>query len=76
MRILDIIMSFPGIALARRRSCSVSRQLGARRIIFAIGFLYIPQIARIVRANVVSRVRSRTTSAPSSFPAPAPPGSS
>ena len=52
MRILDIIMSFPGIALAATFVIVFGNSLPS--IIFAIGFLYIPQIARIVRANVMS----------------------
>lgn len=52
MRILDIIMSFPGIALAATFVVVFGNSLPS--IIFAIGFLYIPQIARIVRANVMS----------------------
>lgn len=52
MRILDIIMSFPGIALAATFVIVFGNTLPS--IIFAIGFLYIPQIARIVRANVMS----------------------
>ena len=52
MRILDIIMSFPGIALAATFVVVFGNTLPS--LIFAIGFLYIPQIARIVRANVMS----------------------
>ena len=52
MRILDIVMSFPGIALAATFVVVFGNTLPS--LIFAIGFLYIPQIARIVRANVVS----------------------
>ena len=52
MRILDIIMSFPGIALAATFVIVFGNNLPS--LIFAIGFLYIPQIARIVRANIVS----------------------
>ena len=52
MRVLDIIMSFPGIALAATFVIVFGKSLPS--IIFAIGFLYIPQIARIVRANVMS----------------------
>ena len=52
MRILDVIMSFPGIALAATFVVVFGNSLPT--LIFAIGFLYIPQIARIVRANVVS----------------------
>ena len=58
MRILDIIMSFPGIALAATFVIVFSANGTAENrlpaLIFAIGFLYIPQIARIVRANVMS----------------------
>ena len=52
MRLLDIIMSFPGIALAATFVIVFGNSVPS--LIFAIGFLYIPQIARIVRANVMS----------------------
>ena len=52
MRILDVIMSFPGIALAATFVLVFGNSVPS--LIFAIGLLYIPQIARIVRANVVS----------------------
>ncbi|WP_449315668.1 dipeptide/oligopeptide/nickel ABC transporter permease/ATP-binding protein [Rubneribacter sp.] len=52
MRILDVVMSFPGIALAAVFVTVFGNSLPS--LILAIGFLYIPQIARIVRANVVS----------------------
>ena len=52
MRILDIIMSIPGIALAAVFVTILGNSVGS--IIFAIGFMYTPQIARIVRANIVS----------------------
>ena len=52
MRILDVFMSFPGIALAATFVIAFGSSVPS--LIFAIGFLYIPQIARIVRANVVS----------------------
>lgn len=52
MRILDVILSFPGIALAATFVLVFGNSVPS--LIFAIGFLYIPQIARIVRANVVS----------------------
>ena len=52
MRILDVIMSFPGIALAATFVLVFGNSVPS--LIFAIGFLSIPQIARIVRANVVS----------------------
>ena len=52
MRIMDIIMSFPGIALAAMFVSVFGNSLPI--IILTIGFLYIPQITRVVRANVVS----------------------
>ena len=52
MRILDIIMSIPGIALAAVFVTILGNSVPS--IIFAIGFMYTPQIARIVRANIVS----------------------
>ncbi|MBQ9006492.1 MAG: dipeptide/oligopeptide/nickel ABC transporter permease/ATP-binding protein, partial [Atopobiaceae bacterium] len=52
MRILDIIMSVPGIALAAVLVTILGKSIPA--IIFSIGFMYMPQIARIVRANIVS----------------------
>ena len=55
MRILDVIMSFPGIALAATFVLVFGNSVPS--LIFAIGFLYIPQIARIVRANVVSEYK-------------------
>ena len=52
MRLLDIIMSVPGIALAAVLVLILGNSVPA--IIFSIGFMYTPQIARIVRANIVS----------------------
>lgn len=52
MRIMDVIMSFPGIALAATFVVVFGRSVPS--LIFAIGFLYIPQISRVVRANVMS----------------------
>lgn len=52
MRVLDVIMSIPGIALAAILVLILGNSVPA--IIFSIGFMYTPQIARIVRANVVS----------------------
>ncbi len=52
MRILDVVMSIPGIALAAILVLILGNSVPA--IIFSIGFMYTPQIARIVRANVVS----------------------
>ncbi len=52
MRVLDVLMSFPGIALAATFVVVFGDSLPS--LILAIGVLYVPQIARIVRANVVS----------------------
>ena len=52
MRVLDVVMSFPGIALAATFVVVFGTNIPS--LIFAIGFLYIPQIARILRANIVS----------------------
>ena len=52
MRILDVVMSFPGIALAATFVIVFGKTVPS--LIFAIGILYVPQIARIVRANVMS----------------------
>ena len=51
MRILDIIMSVPGIALAAVLVTILGKSVPA--IIFSIGFMYMPQIARLVRANIM-----------------------
>lgn len=53
MRVLDIIMSFPGIALAAVFVSVFGTSLQA--LIFTIGFLYIPQLTRVVRANVLDQ---------------------
>lgn len=53
MRFMDIIMSVPGIALAAVIVTIFSR-ITVPVLIFAIGSLYIPQIARVVRANVLN----------------------
>lgn len=52
MRIMDVIMSFPGIALAATLVVVMGRNVGS--LIVAIGVMYAPQVARVVRANVVS----------------------
>ncbi|MGP5005925.1 dipeptide/oligopeptide/nickel ABC transporter permease/ATP-binding protein [Brachybacterium tyrofermentans] len=53
MRVLDVIMSFPGIALAAVFVAVFGTSLPV--LIFAIGFLYVPQLARVVRANVLAQ---------------------
>ncbi|AXK44415.1 dipeptide/oligopeptide/nickel ABC transporter permease/ATP-binding protein [Brachybacterium saurashtrense] len=53
MRVLDVVMSFPGIALAAVFVAVFGTSLPV--LIFAIGFLYVPQLARVVRANVLAQ---------------------
>ena len=56
MRILDIIMSFPGIALAAVMVTALSSRLPILPVvIFSIAFLYVPQLTRVVRANVLAQ---------------------
>lgn len=52
MRILDIIMSFPGIALAAVFVAVFGRSVPV--LVLTIAFLYVPQLTRIVRANILS----------------------
>ncbi|WP_411732498.1 dipeptide/oligopeptide/nickel ABC transporter permease/ATP-binding protein [Paeniglutamicibacter sp.] len=53
MRIMDIIMAFPGIALAAVLLATLGNSVPV--IIIAIAVIYIPQLARVVRANVMSQ---------------------
>ncbi|NLH71104.1 MAG: dipeptide/oligopeptide/nickel ABC transporter permease/ATP-binding protein [Brooklawnia sp.] len=56
MRVLDIIMSFPGIALAAVLVIALSSRLPILPVvIISIAFLYVPQLTRVVRANVLSQ---------------------
>lgn len=52
MRTLDVIMAFPGIALAAVLVLTFGRAIPV--LIAAIGFVYLPSVARLVRANVQS----------------------
>ena len=52
MRCIDIIMSIPGIALAAVFVSILGQSMIG--IVISIGILYVPQIARIVRANIIS----------------------
>ncbi|MFY9263684.1 MAG: dipeptide/oligopeptide/nickel ABC transporter permease/ATP-binding protein [Actinomycetaceae bacterium] len=61
MRIMDVIMAVPGIAMAAVMVLVFSRRLDPDNvmgmvavIIVAIAFVYTPQLTRIVRANVMS----------------------
>ncbi|MDT0346048.1 dipeptide/oligopeptide/nickel ABC transporter permease/ATP-binding protein [Streptomyces litchfieldiae] len=53
MRVLDIVMAFPGIALAAVLISVFGG--GIPVLICAIAFLYTPPIARVVRANVMDQ---------------------
>ena len=53
MRFLDVVMSFPGIALAAVFVAVFGN--GVAVLVFAIGFVYVPQLARVVRANVLAQ---------------------
>src|SRR5690606_26556250 len=52
MRVMDIVMSFPGIALAAVFVSVLGRSLPV--LVLTIAFLYTPQLTRVVRANVLS----------------------
>ena len=62
MRILDIVMAVPGIAMAAVTVLVFGRALSQSGnkfglvmvIVFSIAFVYIPQLARIVRANAMA----------------------
>ncbi|GAA3445435.1 dipeptide/oligopeptide/nickel ABC transporter permease/ATP-binding protein [Planomonospora venezuelensis] len=53
MRVLDVVMSFPGIALAAVLVAVFGRNLPV--LIGTIAFLYVPQLTRVVRANVLAQ---------------------
>ncbi|MDN4480253.1 dipeptide/oligopeptide/nickel ABC transporter permease/ATP-binding protein [Demequina muriae] len=53
MRIMDVVMSFPGIALAAVFVAVFGKSLPV--LILTIAFLYVPQLTRIVRANVLDQ---------------------
>ncbi|WP_373777343.1 dipeptide/oligopeptide/nickel ABC transporter permease/ATP-binding protein [Glaesserella sp.] len=53
MRAMDILMAFPGIALAAVLIATFGNS--APVIILTIAIVYTPQLARVVRANVVSQ---------------------
>ena len=53
MRCLDIVMAFPGIAVAAVLISVFGANLGV--LICAIAFLNIPAVARVVRANVLDQ---------------------
>lgn len=54
MRLLDIVMAFPAIALAAVLVVAYGKDK-LSVLILAIGFVFTPSIARVVRANVLSQ---------------------
>lgn len=54
MRILDIIMAFPGIALVAVFVAVFGSSLVT--LVAAMGFVYFPQLARVIRANVLAQM--------------------
>ncbi|MFJ8581079.1 dipeptide/oligopeptide/nickel ABC transporter permease/ATP-binding protein [Micromonospora sp. NPDC093277] len=53
MRSLDVIMAFPGIALAAVLVAVFGGSILV--LVLAIAFLYMPSVARVVRANVLTQ---------------------
>ncbi|MGW1163918.1 dipeptide/oligopeptide/nickel ABC transporter permease/ATP-binding protein [Streptomyces sp. NPDC001153] len=53
MRCLDVVMAFPGIALAAVLVAVFGGGIGV--LICAIAFLFIPPVARVMRANVLDQ---------------------
>ncbi|HQX62914.1 MAG TPA: ABC transporter permease subunit, partial [Thermomicrobiales bacterium] len=53
MRILDMVMSFPGIALAVVFVSVFGQSLPV--LVLVIAFLYTPQLARVIRANIIGQ---------------------
>lgn len=53
MRVLDMIMSFPGIALAVVFVTVFGQSLPV--LILTIAFLYTPQLTRVIRANIIGQ---------------------
>lgn len=53
MRLLDVIMSFPGIALAAVFVSVFGQSLPV--LVCTIAFLYTPQLTRVVRANILDQ---------------------
>lgn len=53
MRIMDVIMAFPGIALAAVLLSTMGNTIPV--IILAVAIIYTPQLARVVRANILTQ---------------------
>ncbi|TMR95935.1 dipeptide/oligopeptide/nickel ABC transporter permease/ATP-binding protein [Nonomuraea basaltis] len=53
MRLLDVVMAFPGIALAAVLVAVFGGSITV--LVMAMAFLYMPSVARVVRANVIAQ---------------------
>ncbi|MGN9838920.1 dipeptide/oligopeptide/nickel ABC transporter permease/ATP-binding protein [Nonomuraea sp. H19] len=53
MRLLDVVMAFPGIALAAVLVAVFGGSIPV--LVMAMAFLYMPSVARVVRANVLAQ---------------------
>ena len=53
MRLLDMVMSFPGIALAVVFVTVFGQSLTV--LVLTIAFLYTPQLTRVIRANIIGQ---------------------
>ncbi|MDN5603894.1 MAG: dipeptide/oligopeptide/nickel ABC transporter permease/ATP-binding protein [Kocuria sp.] len=53
MRVMDVIMAFPGIALAAVLLSTMGNTIPV--IILSIAIIYTPQLARVVRANILTQ---------------------
>ncbi|MFI6294523.1 dipeptide/oligopeptide/nickel ABC transporter permease/ATP-binding protein [Nonomuraea sp. NPDC050790] len=53
MRLLDVVMAFPGIALAAVLVAVFGGSVPV--LVMAMAFLYMPSVARVVRANVLAQ---------------------
>ncbi|MGW4501818.1 dipeptide/oligopeptide/nickel ABC transporter permease/ATP-binding protein [Micromonospora sp. NPDC004336] len=62
MRCLDVVMAFPAIVLSALLIISFGKN-SLLVLVLAIGFVFTPSIARIVRANVLSQYREDYVSA-------------
>ncbi|RQX07038.1 dipeptide/oligopeptide/nickel ABC transporter permease/ATP-binding protein [Micromonospora arida] len=62
MRCLDVVMAFPAIVLSALLIISFGKN-SLLVLVVAIGFVFVPSIARIVRANVLSQYREDYVSA-------------
>ncbi|MFC8501782.1 dipeptide/oligopeptide/nickel ABC transporter permease/ATP-binding protein [Pedococcus sp. NPDC057267] len=56
MRCLDVVMAFPAIVLSALLIISFGKN-SLLVLVIAIGFVFMPSVARIVRANVLSQYR-------------------